>query len=265
MPGNLVSIHVPARGTTLQQITPRSTNTSFNPRSREGNDRLDGINAVFEQSFNPRSREGNDQWRRSKRKPWLLVSIHVPARGTTEMRDNAVKQQAVSIHVPARGTTDNPHAFTKSFTVSIHVPARGTTILRSISAYPMQFQSTFPRGERQTAAPPVPHQRSVSIHVPARGTTKGVNPTGVLWMFQSTFPRGERLRFLARSRSISLFQSTFPRGERRPTCDPLCIFFWVSIHVPARGTTQMQILIASVKECFNPRSREGNDERAGSV
>ena len=33
----------------------------------------------------------------------------------------------------------------------------------------------------------------------------------------------------------------------------------VSIHVPARGTTFTDLDIAIVAECFNPRSRTGND------
>ena len=56
-------------------------------------------------SFNPRSREGNDAEVTSAVNG-LKVSIHVPARGTTGLSpwtwgDN----YTVSIHVPARGTT----------------------------------------------------------------------------------------------------------------------------------------------------------------
>ena len=57
--------------------------------------------------FNPRSREGNDA-------------------GDSEHERNA----GVSIHVPARGTTDTPCFSFLIQPVSIHVPARGTTICR---------------------------------------------------------------------------------------------------------------------------------------
>ena len=102
-----ISIHVPARGTTkdMQKIrdgfgyfNPRSregndygdpwgiySSTNFNPRSREGNDKICAITIEGKKHFNPRSREGND--------PAIcylhhgrIISIHVPARGTTELR-----------------------------------------------------------------------------------------------------------------------------------------------------------------------------------
>ena len=54
----------------------------FNPRSREGND----VNCRFvpqaPQDFNPRSREGNDSVGKYLNNP-RVISIHVPARGTT--------------------------------------------------------------------------------------------------------------------------------------------------------------------------------------
>ena len=62
MIANAVSIHVPARGTTLLCTTLFACKKSFNPRSREGNDEIDG-KAVNTDTG---------------------VSIHVPARGTTE-------------------------------------------------------------------------------------------------------------------------------------------------------------------------------------
>ena len=68
----------------------------FNPRSRKGNDSPYFSRMRFLHCFNPRSRKGNDPavWFSMHHSP---VSIHVPARGTT--------QRLVSIHVPARGTT----------------------------------------------------------------------------------------------------------------------------------------------------------------
>ena len=56
-----------------------------------------------------------------------------------------------------------------------------------------------------------------------------------------------------------LFQSTFPRGERRFHIRiHLCVFF-ISIHVPAWGTTITIPFKLTQVLYFNPRSRVGND------
>ena len=77
-----VSIHVPARGTTMEQATVVERTMGFNPRSRKGND--EKAKAVYEEQ---------------------CVSIHVPARGTTKFEFYFSISYVVSIHVPARGTT----------------------------------------------------------------------------------------------------------------------------------------------------------------
>ena len=55
---------------------------NFNPRSREGNDLNFLYYTICCGYFNPRSREGNDQ---NSNGEWeqVVISIHVPARGTT--------------------------------------------------------------------------------------------------------------------------------------------------------------------------------------
>ena len=144
---------------------------SFNPHSRKGNDGddskpEDGIyifqstfprgerlsfslqNCIYSRDFNPRSREGNDIVALAINTT-SLISIHVPARGTTiiSLTDDLIF--CISIHVPARGTTQNAFSSWYLFLISIHVPARGTTITSHIFA-------------------DIPN---ISIHVPARGTT----------------------------------------------------------------------------------------------
>ena len=101
----------------------------------------------------------------------MAVSIHVPARGTTkssrlfvslylfqstfprgERRGSGEVSKEdirVSIHVPARGTTGSYRIDSVDELVSIHVPARGTTQDALVQAHILQFQSTFPRGERR--------------------------------------------------------------------------------------------------------------------
>ena len=129
------------------------------------------------------------------------------------------------------------------FIISIHVPA---TRWITMNARGAEFQSTFPRGERQTSGGKVVIDENISIHVPAWGTTPRIKAPWREWVFQSTFPRGERLHvgrqtatevdFNPRSRvgndemlgklyrRIPRFQSTFPRGERPYLRDDFCTF-----------------------------------------
>ena len=144
-----VSIHVPARGTTVTIASCTTVQAGFNPRSREGND--DVVTDFI---------------------PYAIVSIHVPARGTTLYKQLADDGTIVSIHVPARGTTFAVCILIPCFKVSIHVPARGTTEVAGTGGFMTKFQSTFPRGERLLGIQHTTIRIAVSIHVPARGTTK---------------------------------------------------------------------------------------------
>ena len=79
---------------------------------------------------------------------------------------------------------------------------------------------------------------------------------------------------------LHVFQSTFPRGERQNLSEYLPLVFFISIHVPAWGTTSKHYTIfrdqlfqstfprGERQRCgtswqyaryFNPRSRVGND------
>ena len=122
--------------------------------------------------FNPRSREGNDL--RPRRRRWSLAQFQstFPRGERRYLSGIWTCLQWVSIHVPARGTTQTYHKIKELDIVSIHVPARGTTIsIRDLdlltvgfnprsregndmtseekAEYRAKFQSTFPRGERQ--------------------------------------------------------------------------------------------------------------------
>ena len=61
---------------------------SFNPRSREGNDSDFVMYDARSESFNPRSREGNDNGDPDAYHIDDMVSIHVPAKGTTAITYN---------------------------------------------------------------------------------------------------------------------------------------------------------------------------------
>ena len=136
------------RGERLYECEQCGRKWSFNPRSREGNDQISlvepyshmlfqstfprGERQQFQQmpmgisGFNPRSREGNDainitQYLRARR-----VSIHVPARGTTEI-------YAVDFDGTLFQST---------------VPGGERINLPDLIVLFLLFQSTFPRGER---------------------------------------------------------------------------------------------------------------------
>ena len=61
-----------------------------------------------------------------------------------------------------------------------------------------------------------------------------------------------------------MFQSTFPRRERLFSIIQLIYKGYVSIHVPAKGTTHSGNDILYQHHGFNPRSREGNDTKGVS-
>ena len=83
----------------------RQSMSCFNPRSRKGNDGIYIRERLLHQSFNPRSRKGNDVCGPVTLEDAYCVSIHVPARGTTDGSFIVDFLLNVSIHVPARGTT----------------------------------------------------------------------------------------------------------------------------------------------------------------
>ena len=145
----------------------------------------------------------------------------------------------VSIHVPARGTTSRFYVRSLNSKVSIHVPARGTTAgVPSFMEFLTLFQSTFPRGERLELLPSRllsycfnPRSREGNDLYPAPPSLFSIS-------FQSTFPRGERHRpdqeLLPRPPGFN------PRSREGNDCakpSKFRTFKGVSIHVPARGTT----------------------------
>ena len=165
-------------------------------------------------------------------------------------------------------------------TISIHVPAWGTTLRTLELMSILRFQSTFPRGER----PRKDTVRFILDNFNPRSRVGNDNcrtkRRRVCARFQSTFPRGERLLLRRRCLKNSVFQSTFPRGERRPkavsgpspenfnprsrvgndgNCSSVRMFPFISIHVPAWGTTGEQNICHYNDIYFNPRSRVGND------
>ena len=120
--------------------------------------------------------------------------------------------------------------------ISIHVPAWGTTecCLHPLRSH--EFQSTFPRGERQGVTHYLGVYEYISIHVPAWGTTLGKTKSLNELKFQSTFPRGERrMPYLQRLGNCNFNPRSRVGNDVVMTYDDYA--YGISIHVPAWGTT----------------------------
>ena len=147
------------RGATFQSTFPRRERHNIK------------LSSYLLDCFNPRSREGNDIPVEGGFKVVKYVSIHVPAKGTTNLPAVFMAYFCVSIHVPAKGTTESRRRWKRHTRVSIHVPAKGTTLCRRNISFSALFQSTFPRRERHYTFTVRNGAKGVSIHVPAKGTT----------------------------------------------------------------------------------------------
>ena len=102
----------------------------------------------------------------------FVISIHIPAWGTTTGEALAVCCIVISIHVPAWGTTGMQAAVDACKDISIHVPAWGTT-----------RDKCFTDGQRKYFNPRSRVGNDISIDYDYNKNSG----------FQSTFPRGERL------------------------------------------------------------------------
>ena len=100
----MISIHVPAWGTTNDNDDMSVSYSNFNPRSRVGNDHTSYMQERGTDNFNPRSRVGNDVTDQE----WLLRPLHFNPRsrvGNDYFKGLMSHSSVISIHVPAWGTT----------------------------------------------------------------------------------------------------------------------------------------------------------------
>ena len=144
----IISIHAPARGATpfftifvkiklFQSTLPRGErrdnaailygHENFNPRSREGSDK---VGSVYIQNntcnFNPRSREGSDQAIIDVENN-VMISIHAPARGATAKPVHPCYPQRYFNPRSREGSDASCHQQSRNPQISIHAPARGAT------------------------------------------------------------------------------------------------------------------------------------------
>ena len=188
-----ISIHAPARGATGNLRSTGDSGKHFNPRSREGSDRHQSVEADLYAHFNPRSREGSDDDGRHISNLQRKFQSTLPRGERRRLRLREHGRKSISIHAPARGATFC-HLLallnTRNFNPRSREGSDGPSDVTLLTV-PV-FQSTLPRGERL-----------------------GVLDASLInFLFQSTLPRGERLFFQDIDHLIAEFQSTLPRGER---------------------------------------------------
>ena len=166
-----------------------------------------------------------------------IVSIHVPARGTTQYAYFITLTYDVSIHVPARGTTEFKEILRDRARFQSTFPRGERRIERMAEGYNWEFQSTFPRGERLTKYKLILTDGTVSIHVPARGTTtKPRTWQKKAYGFNPRSREGNDSQIQTWSNLSNRFN---PRSRE--------------------GNDWSALLLAIPRIRFNPRSREGND------
>ena len=159
----------PAWGTTPSSPVLSLLPSHFNPRSRVGNDTADSINSVQLGISIHVPAWGTTKYY-NKLKTEADISIHVPAWGTTvyvytyiqtiKFQSTFPRGERLHIyciiitttHFNPRSRVGNDILSLSSHCepdISIHVPAWGTTRLIHQHTKRLEFQSTFPRGERQ--------------------------------------------------------------------------------------------------------------------
>ena len=144
----------------------------FNPRTREGCDKVCWCLAVCCHNFNPRTREGCD---------FILILLYYVFKDfnprTREGCDLSpfsyflVKSLFQSTH-PRRVRPEiiSNHDWKRS--ISIHAPAKGATHWRmSDRKTYFLFQSTHPRRVRLNLGYDLKDIKKISIHAPAKGAT----------------------------------------------------------------------------------------------
>ena len=149
----IISIHVPAWGTTLTSILLPMTDT-FQSTFPRGERPALFASYISWSYFNPRSRVGNDYVDLVVLKQTMFISIHVPAWGTT-IKAAYLNNLVVSFQSTfPRGERPSeecrlipPCIFQSTF------PRGERRRSLDISESSGKFQSTFPRGERRWMAP----------------------------------------------------------------------------------------------------------------
>ena len=122
-----ISIHVPAWGTTVFPVPLPPQIKLFQSTFPRGERPDFPYISQFQKNFNPRSRVGNDEFFRIFQSV-RMISIHVPAWGTTTTKSGKTWE----------GRNFNPRSRVGNDSGQDRMETERS-----------EFQSTFPRGERQ--------------------------------------------------------------------------------------------------------------------
>ena len=211
---------------------------------------------------------GNDNALGLLNEDGTIISIHVPAWGTTWRKVLSYSVSLISIHVPAWGTTGCGQTVRCSGSISIHVPAWGTThrcplLLQADQYFNPRSRVGNDQGRRRNCKADShnfnPRSRVgndafagavkigsdfISIHVPAWGTTPSSMMTGIFTAHFNPRSRvGNDWQHYQYSESAQNFNPRSRVGNDTSSHvfpPPLSC---ISIHVPAWGTTAMRISI----------------------
>ena len=168
----------------------------------------------------------------------------------------------ISIHAPTWGATIAGRIRQEVFGISIHAPTWGATLAAAEERIASLFQSTHPRGVRQSDHDSDGSDDSISIHAPTWGATKSEDVVKVNVIFQSTHPRGVRLDAYCDPNVDLQFQSTHPRGVRLVTM-LVCLIGQLFQSTHPRGVRPKLSATDMVADGnFNPRTHVGCDESA---
>ena len=183
--------------------------------------------------FNPRSREGSDKLIQTIIHRNVGISIHAPVKGATTGHPYPRCSHPISIHAPVKGATRHQTTDTVFLEISIHAPVKGATglhlslqVRRQISihapvkgatlldadGHPEELISIHAPVKGATTSPQdVAKAMRISIHAPVKGAT-----------IYSSMCKQRRMNFNPRSREgsdesrwgakpiIYIFQSTLP-------------------------------------------------------
>ena len=232
--------------------------------------------------FNPRSREGSDISQAQLLQDWR-ISIHAPAKGATYIFLTAVVL-LYHFNPRSREGSDSSHSrFSTGFSIfQSTLPRRERPGVVFSSHGDMVFQSTLPRRERPFGAA---FSISRADFNPRSREGSDVDVRRCREYRADFNPRsreGSDHTRIMEYGGICKFQSTLPRRERRLPDGPSEGGAQISIHAPAKGATIAAITwlcwrtfqstlprrerlitgLSPVTELyFNPRSREGSDEK----
>ncbi len=189
-------------------------------------------------SFNPRAHVGRDWYRivfSVSRKKFQSTR---PRGARHDLKALQLKWAKVSIHAPTWGATLNKQRNTdlrQGFNPRAHVGRDMSSVLKSSS--PAVFQSTRPRGARQSQSQSRAHRSSFNprAHVGRDSFLRSKNCPQLC--FNPRAHVGRDYTVLSLFMSHCMFQSTRPRGARLDVKRLTECFLLVSIHAPTWGAT----------------------------